>query len=113
VPFERWVMRRPDAKPPTSGEASNPLEEDKWLGKHVYLCEYLATTKWDDGSPREPSSISVSVSDGSVLCALNDKDLKQSMYTSARTLQEALKLMEEALSSAKGSWRPWKAGRRK
>jgi len=53
------------------------------------------------------------VQDGGWLVALNDGDLKQSAYTSAGTLPEALKLMEEALQSSACSWRPWNAGKRK
>lgn len=113
VPWEVYIMRKPDSVVGVSGEATASLEEDKWLGKFKCVCEYLTTTKWDDGSPREPSAISVSVSDGALTIALNDKDLKQSIYTSAGTLQEALKLMEDSLASSKVTWRPWKAGKRK
>lgn len=113
VPWEMFIMRKPDAVAGVSGDVSANLEGDKWLGKYKHVCEYLVTTKWDDGSPREPSAISVSVSDGALMIALNDKDLKQSIYTSAETLQEALKLMEDSLASSKVTWRPWKAGKRK
>jgi len=106
-------MKRPENAVTSADATLASLEEDKWLGKYKLLCQYLTETKWDDGAPREPSAISVSCSDGVLLVALNDKDLKQSMYTSAQTLQEALKLMEEALASNRGSWRPWKTGKRK
>jgi hypothetical protein len=43
--------------------------------------------------------------------ALNDKALKQSLYSAAGTQKAALKLMEEALSTGSGVWRPWKRGK--
>jgi len=113
VPWEKFIMRKPDAIAGSSSDAVHTLENDKWLGKFKCVCEYLLTTKWDDGSPREPSAISVSYTDGALTIALNDKDLKQSIYTSAETLQEALKLMEDALEGSKATWRPWKSGKRK
>jgi len=106
-------MKRPDTAAATSTATTNPLENEKWIGKFASVSEYLATTKWDDGTPREPSALSFTVADGGCLVALNDKDLKQSIYTSADTFERALKLMEEALVSGKAVWRPWKAGKRK
>jgi len=106
-------MKRPDAVTSVSSPTGNPLEADKWLGKFEQVSEYLVTTTWEDGTPREPSALSVSVSDGMLLLALNDKDLKQSIYTSAETLQDALKLLEDALRTSRASWRPWKQGKRK
>lgn len=106
-------MKKPDSTPLASVGGVTSLGEDKWVGKCVHVSEYLVTTQWEDGTPREPSALSLSVADGLCLVALNDKDLKQSIYTSAETFQEALKLMEAALGSGKASWRPWKAGKRK
>jgi len=106
-------MRKPDAVTGPAKSSSTIPESEKWLVKFPTVCEYLSTTSWEDGTPREASALSVSVQDGCILIALNDKDLKQSLYTSAESLLEALKLMEGALSSNVGQWRPWKAGKKK
>jgi hypothetical protein len=102
---------------PTKPEAvrSGPavFPDDTWLKKYPVLCNYLLDDRWDDGTSREPSALSLSVRDGMIALALNDKALKQSLYTQAGTVVAALALMEGALKDGTGMWRPWNAGKRK
>lgn len=112
VPWESIIMKRPDSAGHAASTESTPCQCST-LAKFTSVCEYLTTAKWDDGSPREPSKLSVSVQDGCVLIALNDVDLKQSCYTSSTSLQDGLKLLDKALKDSSVTWRPWKAGTRK
>lgn len=93
--------------------SSRGFADESWLKKYPTIVEYLTTSKWDDGTARELSSIAVTCSDGSVQIALNDKDLKQSLYTTAGSFTEAMGLMEKALQAGVEGWRPWKSGKRK
>lgn len=113
IPWESYVMKKPDVQTKPARLSGTVGTEDGILKKYPRIVEYLTTDAWEDGSAREPSALSVMMRDEDVLLALNDKDLKQSLYTQAESLTEALKLMEGALATSKGAWRPWNAGKRK
>lgn len=106
------IMKKPDTVAKAkAGQVSLP--DDKFVTQYPMITEYLATQEWEDKTPREPSTLAVSLGDGMFKLALNDKELKQSLYTAAGTLQEALKLMEGALKAGNGEWRKWNDGKRK
>lgn len=105
-------MKRPDTVAKAApGQVSLP--EDRFVTKYPLIVEYLSTQQWEDGSARELSALSITLGEGMMKLALNDKELKQSLYTAAPTLDEALKLMEGCLKAGNGEWRPWKGGTRK
>lgn len=106
-------MKRPDhvASEPTPG--GQPIGDEIWGKKYPHIVEYLTCAAYDDGGSREPSALSVRVEGADIQLALNDKDLKQSLYTQATTFTDAMRLMNEALGSGKGQWRPWKGGKKK
>lgn len=106
-------MKRPDKPDAASGSPGSLAGEDAILRKCPTILMYMCDTKYDDGAEREPSALSICIRDGEVLLALNDKDAKQSIYTQAGTLSDALKLMEAALRDGKATWRPWKSGKKK
>lgn len=105
-------MKKPDTEERANRSATG-CTDAKFQGKYPTIVEYLISAAWEDGSPRELSALSISCRDGCVALAMNDKELKQSLYTLAGTLEEALKLMEGALVSGAGEWRSWKAGKKK
>lgn len=113
VPWESYVMKKPTAATKPTSLGPTTMDGDSILKRYPKIVEYLTTDAWEDGSARDPSALSVMLRDGDVLLALNDKDLKQSLYTQAESLTEALKLMEAALAEDKGTWRPWNAGKKK
>ncbi|MCJ7620357.1 MAG: hypothetical protein MUP64_09095 [Anaerolineae bacterium] len=106
-------MKRPDAKTAGGALGSVPAVDEKWVKRYPTMLSFLCDEKYDDGGVRELSALSVSIREGDVLLALNDKDLKQSVYTQAHSFEDGMKLMEEALREGKAQWRPWKAGKRK
>lgn len=112
-PWEDWIMKRPDAKVAGGKLGSLPAVDEQWVKRYPTILAYLCDETYDDGGVREVSALSISIREGDFLLALNDKDLKQSVYTQAHSLTEGLKLMEEALKDGKAQWRPWKAGKRK
>lgn len=75
----------------------------------IYLCDGF----WDDGKPREPSSISVRMDSAAVHLSISDHALQCSAYTAAPDLEAALCLLEAALKSDLAVWRPWKLGKGK
>jgi len=103
-------MKRPTtpSKPKKGSvhESSCPI-----LSKVPTVWEYLADGTWDDGKPREVSRMSIEARGGAVQVALHDPALRQSLYTDADTVEEALALMEGALQAGTAPWRPWKGGK--
>lgn len=87
--------------------------DEQFCKRYPTIVTYLTDDQWDDKTAREVSVLSVSVRDGLIALALNDKECKQSLYTQAETLGEALKLLEGCLVDGSGVWRPWKAGKKK
>lgn len=106
-------MKRPESKVAGGPLSGGGCTDEGFMKNHPTIVTYLTDTTWDDGSNREVSALTVSIRDGSMCLALNDKDAKQSLYTQAETLREALKLMEGALKDGSGVWRPWKMGKKK
>lgn len=105
-------MKKPSQSQAASAAAKG-VPDEAWAKKYPTIVEHLVTDQWEDGSAREVSALSIQVKDGLMALALNDKDLKQSLYTAAGSLSEALALMERALKDGSGQWRPWKSGKRK
>jgi hypothetical protein len=106
-------MKRPDTAGQGKVAEGVTILDDGFAKRYPSLTEYMTADKYEDGGARERSNLSISIREGSVLLALNDKELKQSIYTSDDTLQGALKLLEGALTGGQAQWRPWKTGKRK
>lgn len=106
-------MKRPEGKVAGATSKAGHCNDDQFVEQYPNIVMYMTDDQFDDGAARERSALSVSVRDGDILIALNDKELKQSLYTQAETLRDALRLMEGALQDGVGQWRPWKAGKKK
>jgi hypothetical protein len=106
-------MKRPD--PATAEAPGGPAQfpDDRWVKSMPLLCEYLASDAWDDGKPREQSTVSIKCQDGRVLAVLNDLEMRRSLYVSAETVEGALKALEKHLGSSLADWRAWKGPARK
>lgn len=104
-------MKKPTAGKGKTGQAGS-CPDAKLMKAYPTLVEYLVTVKWDDGSARERSTVTLFIEDGSVKLALNDRDLSRSLYVTADSLDEALGALEEALKDDSADWRAWK-GRKK
>lgn len=103
-------MKRPDPKS-TTGTGQPSGADDAFVKAYPSVWSYLADETWDDGKDRQPSALSLTWKEGCWQLALNDKALKQSLYTCAPTQKEALGLMEKALRDGTGVWRSWKRGK--
>lgn len=107
-----YVMKKPDVVRGTGNDAA-AFPDTQFRSEYPLICEYLESSTYDDGSKRAPSALSLFHEDGSCKVALNDKDLARSLYTSARSFQDALRLLEEALGRGDAPWRLWKRPGRK
>ena len=102
-------MKKPDGQQQDAARSTG-CPDEALMKKYPRIVEYLTTTQWEDGSSRQTSSVAITINDGMIQVALNDKELKQSMYSSAGSMTEALGLMEKALAANVDGWRAWKSG---
>lgn len=104
-------MRRPDEVPSTQPRGKWP--DEGWAKKYPLLCEHIGDDSWEDGTPREASTLGVKGEDGRVVVSLNDREAKRSLYRSGESVQEALLALEKALGGTGADWRSWNGGRGK
>lgn len=98
----------------TQTEMNGSIPDDAWMVSNAPLVlEYLTTTRYDDGSPRETSTITVFVDEGVLKLSLNDRDNSASLYASGCTLQDAFLGLEKRVGDKSPDWRPWKGRKRR
>jgi hypothetical protein len=103
-------MKRPEKS--ESGVAGRvPMPDEEWANSLPLLVEYLCSQKYDDGSKRERSTVTLFVEDGSVKLALNDRGEKRSLYVSSDSVDGAFSLLELALAADHPPWRKWPSKR--
>lgn len=67
---------------------------------------YLTDSKWDDGSRRERATILI-VADGGVMKLwMGDNANNRSTWVTGESLEQALTILEEQLSTSSAPWRP-------
>lgn len=102
-------MNRP-AKTPSPVDMTNPtMPDDEWATHYPLLSEHLTHVLWADGSPRQPSTLTMFVEDGTIKLCLNDREGSCSLFRSSGSLGGALAGLEGALSAGgKADWKPWR-----
>lgn len=110
--IEDATVRKPDAKKEVRGETPVAVHAGCLLSDYPSICQYLYTDQWDDGTSRETSQLVIGLYDGGLRIALNDRELKQSVYCQSDTVQEGLDLLEGALRSDSVRWYKWKSGKK-
>lgn len=103
------MRRAADSRP----DAPASWPDDPFRRKHPRIVEMLSDDRWEDGSERELSSLSLKWQEGHVLAVLNDQDLKRSLYVAATGVPEALQALERQLEAGTGDWRKWGARTKK
>jgi hypothetical protein len=103
-------LKRPTEKQSSSAENTG-CPDAAFVNAYPQLLAYLTDAYWEDGKPRELSSASFTLKDGLWQLAVNDKALKQSLYTAGPTIKDCLRLAEKAIADGSGQWRLWKRGK--
>lgn len=101
-------MKNPNVKatPDNPAERAPPCDE---LSDLPNLWDHMTAVSYDDGSPREVSTLTVFVEGRIVKVCLNDRAVSRSLFTSGASIKECLESVEKALRSDAGAdWRPWK-----
>lgn len=91
-----------------------PPRDVKFWESFPLLTEHLTAHRWDDGSPREVSTLTISVVDGALNVCLNDRAEGRGLFVTADTFRDAVKSLEANLSGQGTSrwvtWRKFKKG---
>lgn len=85
-----------------------PPQDEQFAKKHPALWEYMTLDKTPGGTVRERSSIILFVEGTEVKLCLNDNTKGRSLWTTARTIQEAFRACDMALQAGGAAWRPKK-----
>lgn len=96
-------MKRPHAPERENGQQVS-LGEVSRLFPH--LVEYLSTAAWEDGSPRELSTLLVFLDGHRWKVCLNDRATARVCFVSGADPEEALSNLEEGLAKDSVDWRP-------
>jgi len=105
-------MKRPEMT--QSGHTAPVMFNDHEMkSEYPTLHDYLACEVWEDGKHRKTSTLLLFVDEGSLKLCLNDRALLRQAFISARTLTEALSLLEDGLYSDSIIWRANKPNQKK
>jgi len=107
---EHIMQREKPVPPPKKGHVSCP--DESFMSQFPSVSAYLCDVWWDDGKPREPSSLSIKMDGTYVHIGLMDHAMSRSLYCTAPSLQDALLMLEEVLKGGQASWRAWKGPKR-
>jgi len=100
------VLRMMRRTPPAAGLPALPLSSDSKIFHRLPLIrEFLSSTAYDDGSPRETATLLCVFEFGVVKVCLNDRAEARSLWVSGGGMDEALDVLEATLAAGKGDWR--------
>jgi len=105
-----YIMKR-DTPVKSSKKGDVQCPDQEFGGPYPSVSNYLCDAWWDDGKPREPSSLSIKMDETYVHVGLMDHAQRRSVYCTAPSLVQALTMLEDLLASGKVSWRTWKGGK--
>jgi hypothetical protein len=99
----QWTNQRPSK--PAADDSSELFEDDDLKARCPALVDYLTSTKWGDGRPRQTATLHVFVDQGQLKCFLNDRAVGRSACVSASTLVGLLGVLEAGLRGDCLDWR--------
>jgi len=94
------------------GAVPQVYSDPELKNQYPTLFEYLAAAEYSDGSKRKTATLLVFIELGVCKVCLNDRDVQRQAFVSARTLNEALSVMDDQLQADSVEWRPVKAQKR-
>lgn len=88
-----------------SGKGGLLLVDEGSLKLAPTLCEYMSQTVWDDGKPRETSSVMVVWEDGQWKGGLLDRELGRNLWVTSPSLKGLWEALEKRLAAPIPDWR--------
>jgi len=112
VPRRQWMSvigehimaLKKDVHRKVEGEAAAVIDE-RSSKKWPVLVDHLTQTCWEDGTPRQTSTLSVFVGDGAFKGLLKDRETQQTLWVASPTLDKLFDVVEAALNDPGFVWR--------
>jgi len=87
--------------------------DEKFVKKYPALWMFLTALEYEPGKPRERSSLTMFVEEGCFKLCLTERTKECSCWATGPTYEEALKALEERITSAAPEWRSSGKGKRR
>jgi len=97
-------LKRPVAAEKTKAGPARPVDEDSEL-EYTTLYAYLTDDSWEDGQPRQRSTLILFAEDDSFKVCLTDKDSDMTLWASSKTLSGLFGALEARLNDPEAEWR--------
>lgn len=101
---ETVPIKKPDSPAPDGGVSRSTREGDDWV-LYPTLMEYLTEDRYEDGSSRRTSTVTLFAQDGQVKGCVNDRDNDCSAFFSAASIESLLAVIESKLKESSADWR--------
>lgn len=96
------------------GQVVSVLPDDPaFLARYPVIWEYMTIDSYDDGKPRQRSTLLFVVEDGAWKCCLNDRDQQRSLWLAGGSFEAVLAVLEATLDDPRAIWRHYQAARPK
>jgi len=92
---------------PAGVACADPAWQERWPA----LCSHLFDLKYEDGAPRQTSTLMLLAEQGVAKACLNDREAERSAWVSGRSFTEALDALEAGLVEDRLDWRARPPGR--
>lgn len=103
--YEWMGIKRPET-PSASGNGQGAPIEGMLGKKYPLVLEMLSATTYEDGGPRQTSTLLLFVEGGTVKGCLNDRDIGRTAWAASTTLEGLLASFESRLEKDGLEWRP-------
>lgn len=100
-------ISKPSGSSAAAGSVAPPVPSE-WWSAFPTVWEWLTVTRFDDGSPRQSSTITICYDQGTLKACLNDRAGRRSLWGSGTQLGDILASLEAHLASNDPSgWRSY------
>jgi len=101
------VFRMLQNKPPRGGGGDGVAvaEDGDFMGLYPTLWKFLTTLQWDDGSPRQPATVSIFMQAGRWTACLTEKNWDLILFATAERLEGLWEALDGRLADPAADWR--------
>lgn len=97
-------VKRAEKVDKCASDGKGPADAKFSIG-YPALWEYLTLEAWEDGRPRETSTLLLMVEEGLWKACLNDRAQDRSLWVSGHSIDACVASLDDRLTSDSGEWR--------
>ena len=87
------------------GDSVEVVEEEGFMASYPHLWRYLTQTRWEDGTARQPSSLSIFSQHGKWTIMLAEKNWGLILFATADRLEGLWEALDARLADPRADWR--------